>query len=183
MDNFFIFLTAAFILAITPGPAIFYVLIRSIKGGRREGYSSTFGATIGGLFHVFFAALGLSSIIAMSSIAFTIVKYAGAAYLVYLGIRMIFSNSANTTSDPNSISSSNSSSFTQGIITEILNPKTALFFLAFIPQFINKNQVVVYQFILLGCIVVGMNTIVDIFVATFSGSFSNLVQKKSRFKI
>lgn len=76
----------------------------------------------------------------------------------------------------------NSSSFVQGVITEILNPKTALFFLAFIPQFINKDHVVVYQFILLGCIVVGMNTIVDIFVATFSGSFSNFVQKKSRFK-
>src|SRR5437016_10613254 len=87
--HFLLFLAAAFLLAITPGPGIFYVLARTLSGGRREGVLSSLGTFVGGMFHVFAAALGISAILAASAVAFHSVKYAGAAYLVWLGIRMI----------------------------------------------------------------------------------------------
>src|SRR6266853_2994583 len=87
--HFLLFLAAALVLAITPGPGIFYVLARTLAGGRREGIESSLGTFFGGLFHVFAAALGVSAILAASAVAFHTVKYAGAAYLVWLGIRMI----------------------------------------------------------------------------------------------
>src|ERR1700686_1761183 len=92
--HFLLFLTAALVLAITPGPGIFYVLARSLAGGRREGIHSSLGTFVGGLFHVFAAALGISAILAASAVAFHTVKYAGAAYLVWLGIRMIGTRNA-----------------------------------------------------------------------------------------
>jgi len=87
--HFFLFLAAAVLLAITPGPGIFYVLARSLAGGKREGFQSSFGTFFGGLVHVFAAAAGLSAILAASAVAYHTVKFAGAAYLVFLGIRMI----------------------------------------------------------------------------------------------
>src|SRR6201987_6030600 len=92
--RFLLFLAAALVLAITPGPGIFYVLARSLAGGRREGIHSSLGTFVGGLFHVFAAALGVSAILAASAIAFHTVKYAGAAYLVFLGVRMIRTRNA-----------------------------------------------------------------------------------------
>src|SRR5712675_2771968 len=131
--HFLLFLAAALVLAITPGPGIFYVLARTLAGGRREGIESSLGTFFGGLFHVFAAALGVSAILAASAVAFHTVKYAGAAYLVWLGIRMI--RSRNTELTVETLAPSRSP-FDQGIVTEVLNPKTALFFLSFIPQFI-----------------------------------------------
>src|SRR5215468_7019983 len=87
--RFALFLAAAIVLAATPGPGIFYVLARTLAGGRREGFQSSFGTFFGGLFHVFAAAVGVSAILAASAVAFHTVKYAGAAYLVFLGMRMI----------------------------------------------------------------------------------------------
>src|SRR5713226_2247230 len=92
--HFLLFLAAALILAITPGPGIFYVLARSLAGGKRAGVQSSFGTFAGGLFHVFAAALGISAILAASAVAFHTVKYAGAAYLVWLGLRMIRTRNA-----------------------------------------------------------------------------------------
>ena len=89
MHSFELFLAAAVVLAITPGPGIFYVLTRTLAGGSRDGMLSAGGTLLGGMFHVFAAALGVSAILAASALAFAVVKYAGAAYLVYLGIRMI----------------------------------------------------------------------------------------------
>ncbi len=179
MNDYWIFITSAFILGITPGPAIFYILMRSIKGGRKDGYMSIFGTTTGDLVHVLFAALGISSILAMSSIAFAIIKYAGASYLIYLGIRMIFSKNTDTSNINNTNIFSSTSPFKQGIITEVLNPKTALFFLSFIPQFINLNQPVFIQFLILGGVVVIMNTTVNIFIATFSSKLKVTIQRKT----
>src|SRR4051794_11500161 len=88
---FSVFLAAALVLAITPGPGLFYVLARSIKGGRREGYASAAGTAVGGIFHVVAAALGISALLAASAEAFTIVKFVGAAYLIYLGVRALLS--------------------------------------------------------------------------------------------
>src|ERR1700756_2768584 len=127
--RFFLFLAAALVLAITPGPGIFYVLPRSLSGGRREGVLSSLGTFIGGLFHVFAAALGVSAILAASAVAFHTVKYAGAAYLIWLGIRMIRPRHAEMTP---AVAVPSQCAFRQGILTEALNPKTALFFLSFI---------------------------------------------------
>src|SRR5246127_4389316 len=131
--RFFLFFAAAFLLAVTPGPGIFYVLARSLAGGKREGIPSSLGTFVGGLFHVVAAALGISAILAVSAVAFHTVKYAGAAYLVWLRIRMILTRNAEM---PAQAAAPAKGSFRQGILTEALNPKTALFFLSFIPQFI-----------------------------------------------
>src|SRR4029077_14265525 len=141
----FLFLVAALVLAATPGPGIFYVLARTLAGGRREGILSSLGTFAGGLVHVFAAALGVSAILAASALAFHTVKYAGAAYLVWLGIRMIRTRNAemNVVTAPPS-----PGAFRQGILTEALNPKTALFFLSFIPQFIAPERgYVFWQFV------------------------------------
>lgn len=169
MTHFSLFLTAAIVLAITPGPGIFYVLARSIKGGRSEGYQSSLGTAVGGLFHVGAAALGLSAILATSALAFSVVKYAGAAYLVYLGLRILFDGDDEALEALDGNGGKRPRAFTQGVLTEALNPKTALFFLAFIPQFINPDAALLPQFVLLGTISVTLNTSVDLVVATLAG--------------
>ncbi len=173
---FSVFLAAAVVLAVTPGPGIFYVLARSIKGGRREGYASAAGTAVGGLFHVVAAALGVSALLAASAEAFTVVKYAGAAYLIYLGIRALMQPDAPPDMDSGERRETRRA-FYQGITTEVLNPKTALFFLAFIPQFVNPRGVVVLEFILLGSISVFLNTSMDIVVATLAGPIGVQLKK------
>src|SRR6266436_4892880 len=159
--HFLLFLAAALVLAITPGPGIFYVLARTLAGGRREGIESSLGTFFGGLFHVFAAALGVSAILAASAVAFHTVKYAGAAYLIFLGTKMIRSRNVPLPDQAATQNSSpNANAFRQGILTEALNPKTALFFLSFIPQFIATGRGhVFFQFLLLGAISVILNTI------------------------
>src|SRR5215475_9876682 len=150
--RFVIFLGAATVLAIVPGPGMLYVLARTLAGGKREGVLSSLGTFLGGLVHVVAAASGLSLILATSAIAFSVVKYAGAAYLVYLGVRMILSAKDDDQIVP-AVNSVRRNPFWQGVVTEVLNPKTALFFLAFIPQFVNRAAGgVFWQFILLGTI-------------------------------
>jgi threonine/homoserine/homoserine lactone efflux protein len=164
LHNFILFFAASVLLAITPGPGIFYVLTRTLAGGRRDGVLSSLGTFFGGLVHVFAAALGLSAILAASAVAFSIVKYAGAGYLVFLGIRMILSRRANM--EPHSLAGPTGlAALRQGAITEILNPKTALFFLSFIPQFVSPDRGYLFmQFLLLGTISVTLNTSADLVV-------------------
>src|ERR1700736_2782004 len=153
--RFLLFFVAALLLAVTPGPGIFYVLARSLAGGRREGILSSLGTFVGGLFHVFAAALGISAILAASAVAFHTVKYAGAAYLVWLGIRMIRTRNAELNV---ATASPSEGAFRQGIFTVALNPKTALFFLSFIPQFINPDRGHIFlQFVILGAVSVVLN--------------------------
>lgn len=179
--TFSLYLTAALLLAITPGPGIFYVLTRSIKGGRREGYASSLGTAVGGLFHVVAAAVGLSAILATSALAFNIIKFGGALYLIYLGVRTLLSKDMDFTVAGGG-AENHKRAFYQGVLTEMLNPKTALFFLAFIPQFINMNSPLVPQFMLLGCISVFLNTSVDLVVATMAGSIGQQLQRRARLR-
>jgi threonine/homoserine/homoserine lactone efflux protein len=178
--RFLLFLAAAVLLAITPGPGILYVLARSLAGGRREGILSSFGTFIGGLFHVLAAALGVSAILAASAVAFHTVKYAGAAYLVWLGIRMIRSRNAEmavTASQPAA------GAFRQGILTEVLNPKTALFFLSFIPQFIAPARGHVFlQFVVLGALSVILNTAADLLVVALAAPLERKLKNSPRFR-
>lgn len=167
-DTFGLFLAAAFVVSITPGPGIFYVLTRSLKGGRSEGTVSSFGNAVGGLMHVVAAALGLSAVLMTSATAFTVVKFLGAAYLVYLGIRVLLSydtTHALEIAQP----SKKRGAFFQGVISEVLNPKAALFFLAFLPQFVDPYGPIVTQILLLGLTSVLFNTIADLVVAYFAG--------------
>ena len=180
-SQFALFLAAATLLAITPGPGLFYVLARSLAGGRREGVLSSVGTFCGGLVHVLAAALGVSTVLAASALAFNAVKYAGAAYLIYLGIQAI--RSAKTAIAEIPTDSTQSGSLVQGIWTEVLNPKTALFFLAFIPQFISPAKGHVFlQFALLGTLSVVLNTLADLTVALFAGTLSNKLRAHPRWQ-
>ncbi len=168
MHHFALFLGAATLLAIAPGPGMLYVLARSLAGGRREGVLSAAGTFLGGLVHVVAAATGLSIVLATSATAFAVVKYVGAAYLVYLGIRMIMTAKADN--DLPVVSNGvRRNPLWQGIATEVLNPKTAIFFLAFIPQFVDRvHGTAFWQFLLLGTISVTLNTTADLIVIFLS---------------
>ena len=178
--RFLIFLAAAVLLAVTPGPGIFYVLARSLAGGRREGVHSSVGTFVGGLFHVFAAALGVSAILAASAVAFHTVKYAGAAYLVWLGIRMIRSRNVEIIAVS---STPRQNAFRQGIFTEVLNPKTALFFLSFIPQFITPDRGhVFFQFVILGILSVSLNTLADLLVVLLAIPIERKLKNSAPFR-
>ena len=178
--RFLLFFVAALLLAVTPGPGIFYVLARSLAGGRREGILSSFGTFVGGLFHVLAAALGVSAILAASAVAFHTVKYAGAVYLVWLGIRMIRTRNAEMAV---SASQPSQGAFRQGILTEVLNPKTALFFLSFIPQFIAPERSHVFpQFVVLGALSVLLNTAADLLVVALAAPLERKLKSSARFR-
>src|SRR5499425_2849870 len=180
LHRFALFLAAAVVLAATPGPGIFYVLARTLAGGRREGFSSSFGTFVGGLFHVMAAALGVSAILAASAVAFHTVKYAGAAYLVWLGVRMILSRNEEM---PLKAEAPKANAFGQGILTEVLNPKTALFFLSFIPQFIAPERGhLFWQFVVLGVLSVTMNTTADLVVVYLAAPLERKLKSSATFR-
>jgi threonine/homoserine/homoserine lactone efflux protein len=178
---FVLFVAAALILAATPGPGIFYVLGRALSGGRREGILSSLGTLVGGLVHVVAAALGLSAVLAASALAFSVVKYAGALYLVWIGITMIRTRNQHFDSAASPIHGAHV--FRQGILTEVLNPKTALFFLSFLPQFVSPHLGhVVEQFLVLGCVSVSLNTLADFIVVMCASPLGTLLRSNPRFR-
>ena len=178
--NLALFLSAALILAITPGPGMLYVLGRTLHEGRREGVLSALGTLVGGSFHVVAAAFGLSAILATSAIAFAIVRYAGAAYLVYLGIAMLRSRRMEI--EVADEAGTSHGHFLQGITTEVLNPKTALFFLSFIPQFVTPSRGhLITQFLVLGAISVALNTVADLIVVVLAGAVAHKLKDNPTF--
>jgi threonine/homoserine/homoserine lactone efflux protein len=181
--RFLIFLSAAILLAIAPGPGMLYVLARSLAGGRREGLLSAFGTFFGGMVHVFAAAAGISIILARSAVAFATVKYLGAAYLFFLGIRMILDARNKDEVISSAELSRGRNPFWQGVMTEVLNPKTALFFLSFIPQFVDRGHGHVFiQFVLLGTLSVALNTSADIVVTFVAGPLGQRIRGSARFR-
>jgi threonine/homoserine/homoserine lactone efflux protein len=166
-----IFLAAALVLAFTPGPGIMYVMARTLSGGASDGIASTLGTAVGGLVHVAVAAVGLSALLAASAKAFLVVKYVGAIYLVFLGVRSIL-NARRVSSIPSIRPHGARQAFFEGILTEALNVKTALFFLAFIPQFVNHALPMAAQFALLGLLCVCLNTAVDFLVVLLASRLS-----------
>ena len=178
-----LFLTAAVLLAIAPGPGMLYVLARSLAGGKREGVLSAIGTFFGGMVHVFAAALGVSIILAKSAIAFAAVKYIGAAYLCFLGVRMILDARKDTGGAVTQNIMPQRNPLWQGVATEVLNPKTALFFLSFIPQFVVRaNGHVFLQFITLGTISVVMNTTADLIVMALAGPLGDKIRSSATFR-
>jgi threonine/homoserine/homoserine lactone efflux protein len=186
----FLFLTAAVLLAVAPGPGMLYVLARSLAGGKREGVLSALGTFLGGMVHVLAAALGVSVILARSAMAFATVKYAGAGYLCLLGLKMIFEARREAKSDEQlsgddlfSARTTARNPLWQGVATEVLNPKTALFFLSFIPQFVNRSVGhVFFQFVLLGTVSVVLNTSADLIVILLAGPLGKKIRSSAVFR-
>jgi threonine/homoserine/homoserine lactone efflux protein len=162
-----LFVAAALVIALTPGPGVFYVAARTLAGGRNEGFASSFGLGLGGLVHVAAGAAGLSALLMASAEAFAAVKFSGAVYLIWLGIKTI--RDARVELPRNVVVTGAMRAFREGIVVESLNPKTAAFFLAFIPQFVDPQQgAVALQFVSLGLISVTLNTLADIVVVAMA---------------
>jgi threonine/homoserine/homoserine lactone efflux protein len=157
------------LLAIVPGPGIFYVAARTLAGGRAEGMASSFGTGMGGMVHVLAGSLGVSAIVLASAELFTVLKLIGGAYLVWIGLRTFVSARRDALTILNGEKAAPSvgpqRAFREGVLVEAMNPKTAAFFLAFIPQFVDPTKGgVALQFIALGFASVVLNTLVDIVV-------------------
>ncbi len=195
LSTILIFLSAALVLAIVPGPGMLYVLSRSLAGGRREGLLSAFGTFAGGIVHVIAAAAGVSMVLARSALAFATVKYLGAGYLCFLGVRMIMESRRDSADDltlagsgsggqnRTGAESQGRNPFWQGVLTEVLNPKTALFFLSFIPQFVDRAAGFVFlQFVILGVTSVALNTSADIVVTLLAVPLANRIRGSKRFR-
>jgi threonine/homoserine/homoserine lactone efflux protein len=180
--NFLLFLLAALVIAAVPGPGIFYVATRTLTGGSRAGIASTFGTALGGLVHVVAGGLGVSAIILASAELFAILKFAGAIYLVWLGIRTY--REARHLLPEQIVPAGSKRAFRDGVLVEALNPKTAAFFLAFIPQFLDPTgSYPARQFIALGLTSVALNTLVDFIVVLMaSTAHSGLMRRPKLFQ-
>lgn len=168
LTTLLLFLGAALVLALSPGPGMFYVAARSLGAGRREGVLSSLGTGVGGMAHVLAGALGVSALVLASAELFTLLKVAGALYLFWLGWRTF--RGAASGLDLAATGAAPARPFREGVVVEALNPKTAAFFLAFLPQFVDPAAgSVLWQFVLLGSFCVALNTGVDLFVALLAG--------------
>lgn len=162
LPNLPIFLLAALILLLTPGPAVLYIVARSVDQGRVPGLVSVLSIEVGNFVHVLAATLGLSAILLSSAFVFSLVKYLGAAYLIYLGLRRLFAGDQAAQQPSDFQPQSLGRIFSQGVLVAILNPKTALFFFAFLPQFVDPARgSITGQFLTLGCLFVLMAIVTD----------------------
>lgn len=179
LSSFLTFALATLILNITPGPDLMYIVARSVGQGRRAGIVSSFGIATGCLFHTFLAAFGISAILRSSTIAFGVVRYAGATYLVYLGVRLLWRRGK---SEGSSVAERPAASlgaiYRQGVFTNALNPKVALFFLAFLPQFVSPQLgSVAMQMAALGLYFIFSGTIVCLLVAMLAGTAGDFFRR------
>lgn len=176
-----LFVVAALALLVVPGPAVLYVVARSIHEGRRAGLASVVGIHVGTLVHIAAATLGLSALIASSALAFTAVKIAGAVYLVGLGVWTLFSRR----SEPDVALGGERNlrrAFAQGIVVNVLNPKTALFFLAFLPQFVDPNaRHPAVQIAFLGILFALLGLVTDSLWALAAGTAGGVLRRSRRF--
>jgi len=171
--NFGLFLTAGILLNLTPGPDTAYILGRSIAQGRAAGIASALGIATGTIFHTCAAALGLSAILATSAWAFSAIKLIGGGYLIFLGVKMFFERRSELSLPSTFPRSTTTAAFRQGVLTNVLNPKVALFFLAFLPQFIDPGSTTkVPAFLALGFTFVTTGTIWCLILAWFASALS-----------
>ena len=184
-DRLLPYILAVVALILAPGPNQAMVVARSLNGGRRAGIMTSLGVNTGTAFHTVAAALGLSALLATSAVAFTIVKLLGAAYLVYLGIRLLANRdqamSLPPTDDAVAARIGGANAYIRAIITGILNPKVALFFLAFLPQFVDRQAGSVFlQFLMLGAIIAVVGLAFDSALATAAGSLGRFLARNPR---
>jgi threonine/homoserine/homoserine lactone efflux protein len=172
---------AALALLIAPGPAVLYIIARCIAQGRKAGIVSVLGISLGSLAHISAAALGLSALLMSSALAFMIVKYIGAGYLIYLGIRTLFTKT-DTQKKADIEQQPLTHIFTQGIIVNVLNPKAALFFFAFLPQFVDHTRgTVAVQVLFLGFTFTVMALLTDSIYAVLAGTLGNWLRGNSTY--
>ncbi|CAM1351607.1 MULTISPECIES: LysE family translocator [Tenacibaculum] len=185
IENFIAFLVATVLFVLTPGIETVFLINKSISQGRRSGVYTSFGLNTGALVHTLFGALGLSIMVAKSAIFFALIKYLGAAYLIYLGVAKVMSKKgliADTNEEQKKDSAK--SSFTSGFVTNILNPKVALFFIAFFPQFISPTEIEnPVPFIVLGVIYATMTTVWYLVLTSFAGSFSTKIKENEKIGV
>lgn len=176
------FTVAAFVLAVTPGPGVFYIVTRSLAQGRRSGLASVVGVALGNLGNAVAAAAGLGALFAFSSAAFSIVKFAGAAYLIYLGVQTLcrqptgLSPNVRRVTQPWRV-------FRDGVVVALLNPKTTLFFAAFLPQFMSPSPAPMLQSIALGALFVVIAVITDSVYAVGAGAFAPYLRRVRRVRV
>ena len=175
-----LFISVASILVFMPGPNTLYIIARSVQQGRLAGLVSSLGVQVGTTIHIAAAALGLSALLVSSALAFNVVKYAGAGYLIYLGVRTLLTKEKIEKAKVQETKLSRV--FSQGVVVNLLNPKTALFFFAFLPQFINPSHgAVALQVVLLGAILIILGTLSDSIYALASGSIGNWLRGNLKF--
>src|ERR1700736_6326296 len=178
IHDFGLFLAAGILLNLTPGPDTAYILGRSIAQGREAGIASALGICVGSIFHTCAAALGLSAILATSALAFGAIKLLGGAYLIFLGIKMILDRRKQVSLPVNFRRRTTAAAFRQGVLTNVLNPKVALFFLAFLPQFIDPaSNIKVAAFLALGLTFVTTGTIWCLALAWSAATFSKRLRQ------
>jgi threonine/homoserine/homoserine lactone efflux protein len=179
--TFALFALACLAFLAIPGPSVFYIVTRSLVQGRRAGVTSMLGVQVGGLVHVVAAAFGVSALIASSAAAFTVVKYAGAAYLIFLGVRKLLAHDAGEEIEiePRGPRST-AQLFGHGVVVNVLNPKTALFFLAFLPQFVDPDAPVAPQMLVLGTMLVGLGVLSDGTYALLAAGAGNKLRSAAR---
>jgi threonine/homoserine/homoserine lactone efflux protein len=176
-----LFAAASLAIAILPGPAVLYIVARSVNQGRLAGIVSMLGIEFGNFFHIAAAALGLSALLMSSALAFNIVKYLGAAYLIYLGIRTLLTRQQ-IQPDRSVKQASLKRIFFQGVVVNVLNPKVALFYFAFLPQFVDSSKSsTVSQILILGFLFVSIATLSDGLYALIAGSIGHWLRGNLRF--
>src|SRR5215471_9055413 len=182
IHDFSLFLAAGILLNLTPGPDTAYICGRSIAQGREAGIASALGICVGSIFHTCAAALGLSAILATSALAFGVIKLLGGAYLIFLGIKMLIDRRREFNLSSNFRRRTTAAAFRQGVLTNVLNPKVALFFLAFLPQFIDpESNMKIAAFITLGLTFVTTGTLWCLVLAWFASSFSRRFRNNDTF--
>lgn len=175
------FLVASLILAVTPGPAVFYIVTRSVAQGRRHGLASVAGVALGNLGNAIGASLGLAALFAVSSLAFTVVKYAGALYLVYLGVQAL--RTAPTSGEPRHVPPAPLRRvFRDGFVVALLNPKTTIFFAAFLPQFMSTETASLGQSVALGSIFVAIAAVTDSAYAVAAATIAPVLGRARRVR-
>ena len=178
--SLWLFCLAALALLAIPGPAVLYIVVQSAEQGRKVGLASVGGVHLGSLVHVAAATAGLSALIVASALAFNVVKYAGAAYLVYLGLRKLLEREEEVEAEVER-KAVLQRAFVRGVVVNILNPKTALFFLAFLPQFVNTGRGGVWsQVLVLGLMFVALGLVSDSLYALAAGTVGNLLRRKRK---
>lgn len=185
IEHLGLFITTGLLLNMIPGPDTFYILARTLAQGRRAGILSALGISAGCLVHTFGAAVGLSAILVTSATAFMVVKLCGAAYLVYLGLQMLFhSSSQDASTEPALNEATGRMIFAQAVLTNVLNPKVAVFFLAFLPQFVsNTTHQTFLPFLFLGLVFIFNGTLYCLLLVLFASALSRKFKANQRTSI
>ena len=175
-----LFVIAALVLLLTPGPAVMYIVARGVHQGRQAGIVSALAVGLGNFMHALAATLGLSALLLSSALAFTVVKYLGAAYLIYIGVRTLLSRGADAHAGPHVERRALRRIFWQGFVVAVLNPKTALFFFAFLPQFVDPARGgVPLQFLFFGSLFAAVGVCSDSLYGVLAGSLSGWLRRST----